>query len=208
MRRERLEAEPVTVVVGRLAPLLLRGLAETLADDHRVRVLASDIQNGALEDAVKESRPTVVILDDESIEHADLNRLKSQLPGLAVLVFTRLEPELYRTMLIAAGVTCLARDAAPGELTTAVHHAARELGRLRTTHRLEQALLRKAALLTDREREILKCIVEGHTHRKMARSLCITAETARSHSRRVRRKLEVQSNRELFGMTCLIGGFE
>lgn len=40
--RDILDAKPVTVAVGRLAPLPLCGLAETPADDHRVRVFAPE----------------------------------------------------------------------------------------------------------------------------------------------------------------------
>lgn len=192
----------MTVVVGRLAPLLLRGLAETLAGDHRVCILAVDLSSAALEHAVKRSRPGVVIVDDELVEHAVLERLKSRRPAPAVLVFTRNEPQLYRTMLVAAGATCLARDIAPNDLTRAVHLAATK-GRLRPTSALEERLLSKALLLTDRQREALMCVVAGHTHRQMASELCITVETARSHTRSIRRVLEVRSNRELYGMAFL-----
>lgn len=195
--------EPVTVVVGRVAPLLLRGLAETLADGRGVRVLASDLSNAALERAVRRSRPGVVILDDEAIEYALLEHLKSRRPAPAVLVFTRNEPRLYRTMLCAVGVTCLARDVAPDDLTAAVHLAASERD-LHATRLVEERLLSRAALLTERQREVLRCMVEGHTHREMAGELHITVETARSHSRSVRRALGVRSNRELYGMTFLV----
>lgn len=195
--------EPVTVVVGRLAPLLLRGLAETLADDHRVRVFGLDLPSAALEDAVKRSVPSVVILDDEAIEHSLLERLKSRRPAPAVLVFARNEPTLYPTMLAAVGAISLARDATPDDLTTAVQLAAAER-HPHTTRLVERRLLSKVSLLTDRQRDVLKCIVEGRTHPEIASRLHITVETARSHTRHVRRKLEVRSNRELFGSTFLI----
>ena len=190
------------MVVGRLAGLLLRGVAETLGDDHGVRILALDLSGVALERAVRRGRPGVVIVDDELVEHALLERLKSWRPAPAVLVFTRNEPQLYRTMLVAAGATCLARDIALNDLMTAVHLAASERRR-RTTRRVEERLLSKAARLTDRQQDVLKCVVEGYTHRKIASDLCITVETARSHTRSVRRTLEVRSNRELYGMTFL-----
>ncbi len=192
----------MTVVVGRLAPLLLRGLAEMLADDHQVRILDLGLSSAALERAIKTSRPGVVIVDDELIERSLLEHLKSWRPAPAVLLFTRNEPRLYRTMLVAAGVICLARDVVPNDLTRAVHRAATER-HLRSTSPVEERLLSKAALLTDRQQDVLKCIVEGHTHRQIASDLCITVETARSHTRSVRRMLGVQSNRELYGMTFL-----
>lgn len=165
--------------------------------------MALDLSGSALDQAVKRSRPDVVIVDDEVAEHALLERLKSRRPAPAVLVFTRNEPHLYRTMLVAAGATCLARDVALDDLITAMHGAATERHR-RAKRRVEERLLSKAAHLTDRQRDVLKCIVEGHTHRKMADGLYITVETARSHSRSVRRTLEVRSNRELCGMTFLV----
>jgi DNA-binding NarL/FixJ family response regulator len=199
----------VTVVIGRLDPLMLRGLDEALVEDESVAVLASALQGAALENAVKHGMPSVVILD-ETIEHSLLERLKAGRPAPAVLIFAQDPPLLSRTMLQAAGVTCLARSASTEEIVRTVHRAG-QAGRVSASENrrlLQQGLISKTGLLTPRERRVLQCLVEGQTHSKMAGDLHTAIETARSHTASIRRKLGVPSNRELIGLTFLLQGPE
>ncbi len=77
-------------------------------------------------------------LDDELIQHSLLEHLKSRRPAPAVLVFTRNEPLVYRTMSAAAGATCLARDVGPGWPYEG-----------------------------GATRGVLRCVADGYTHRKI-----------------------------------------
>jgi DNA-binding CsgD family transcriptional regulator/transcriptional regulator with XRE-family HTH domain len=54
--------------------------------------------------------------------------------------------------------------------------------------------------LTPRETEVLECLSKGETYAEIALSLHITYETARTHTRRIRRKLGVDDRRSLIGV--------
>jgi DNA-binding NarL/FixJ family response regulator len=199
--------EPVGVVIGRFEPLALLGLVEALREDRRLVVLAHDVADDGLERSVTLGVPGVVIVS-EAVEHSTLERLKSRQDAPAVLVLVQEQPKLYRTMLLAAGATGLARTASTAELITAVHLAARsnQMPSSSSSRSTQLRLLRKVGLLTPRERRVLACLVEGRTHPEIADLLDIAIETARSHTASVRRKLGVRSNRQLHGQTFLLRG--
>jgi DNA-binding NarL/FixJ family response regulator len=47
--------------------------------------------------------------------------------------------------------------------------------------------------LTERERDVLRCLVEGRSYKEVAAELSISAETVRSHIKSIYRKLQVHS---------------
>lgn len=51
----------------------------------------------------------------------------------------------------------------------------------------------KYSLLTTREKEVLTLIIENYTTDSIAKELAITFETARSHRKKIYKKLEVNS---------------
>ncbi len=51
--------------------------------------------------------------------------------------------------------------------------------------------------LTDREREVVKLIAEGHKNREIAECLCISTKTVEKHRANVMRKLDLHSAVEL-----------
>jgi DNA-binding NarL/FixJ family response regulator len=57
----------------------------------------------------------------------------------------------------------------------------------------ERSSQRRAVELTDREREVLACLVRGMSYKAVARSLDISVDTVRSHIRGVYGKLQVHS---------------
>lgn len=58
---------------------------------------------------------------------------------------------------------------------------------------------RDAMDLTEREREVLSCLVNGLSYKAAARSLDISVDTVRSHIRNIYRKLQVHSVGEAVG---------
>jgi DNA-binding CsgD family transcriptional regulator len=51
----------------------------------------------------------------------------------------------------------------------------------------------KYSLLTTREKEVLTLIIENYTTDSIAKELAITFETAKSHRKKIYKKLEVNS---------------
>ena len=162
------------------------GLAHALDADPSVQLLASDLGDVALEDAIARGLPQVAIVG-EATDYGQVLRLTSSREAPAVLVLAH-EGTLLWTVLGGLGITCLALSSSIGELVTAVHLLARD-GRV----------LRETESLTERELEVLGHLSEGLIYAEIALKLGIAQTTVKTHSARIRRKLKVKHKRALKG---------
>jgi two-component system response regulator FixJ len=69
---------------------------------------------------------------------------------------------------------------------------------------LRERLAHKLQMLSDRERDVLKLVVEGYSNREIARALAISPRTVDIHRARVMEKLGAGSLAELVRMTVII----
>ena len=69
---------------------------------------------------------------------------------------------------------------------------------------LKERRSQKLQTLSDRERDVLKLIVEGYSNREIATALAISPRTVDIHRARVMEKLEAESLAELVRMTATI----
>ncbi len=177
-------------------------LAEILALDKNYDLVGQcgDGQVGLM--MCLELKPDVVVLDAKlpSLNGVELlRRLKRQLPSLRVLVFSAHEnPVLVRQMLEAgahgfvektAGLT----DFRKGLATIAMggtYFGPAVTGVLRTVVANPESG-RSPDFLTEREREILQLVAEGHSTKAIAAKLGISAKTVDNHRTNLMRKLNI-----------------
>lgn len=69
---------------------------------------------------------------------------------------------------------------------------------------LREKLSQKLKMLSDRERDVLRLVVEGYPNREIARALAISPRTVDIHRARVMEKLDAGSLAELVRMTAAI----
>jgi DNA-binding NarL/FixJ family response regulator len=191
----------LTVVLGRFDHLMRRGLADALREDPRVRIVASDLHDAALEEVVAREAPRVLILD-EAVEDSLLARLKASQPRTGVLILTGSSTRLYRTLMRSVGVGFLSSSASTAEILAAVDLAGRGERSATGDHSPapEPGSLRGLDRLTPREREVFGCLSRGMSYEAIAVVLRIAPETVRTHTRRICRKLEVPGKRSLIGL--------
>jgi DNA-binding NarL/FixJ family response regulator len=178
----------ITVVVGRLDPHF--NVADALSADRRVRVLASDLEEGELERLVVRQAPRVAIVGD-AVEHALLVRLQARRSAPRVLVLANDPPPLFEALLVACGASCLARSASSRELLAAIHLAVQDGPHsLRGgDERIERDLLRAQCSLTKREREVFERLRARRSYAWIALDMNISVNTVKAHATDVRRKL-------------------
>jgi DNA-binding NarL/FixJ family response regulator len=193
------ESGPISVLLGCFDPLTLHGLDSALAQEHRVRVLATGLRESALEDAVIREAPSVVILD-ETIEHSLLGRLESRRPAPGVIVLAHDQPLLYRTTPLAAGTIHLARSSSVAQLVTAVHRASLLSGQ---NVQIEPSLQR-LNLLTARELDVLDYLSRGCSYSEISDELHLAVSTLKTHVAHIKRKLGVKNKRALIGIAVPI----
>jgi DNA-binding NarL/FixJ family response regulator len=190
---------PTTIVIADDHALFRSGLACLLKSNPRFSVVAEAADGEEAVAAVAQHQPDVVLLDVkmpnmDGIEA--LSAIKLMRPDTAVILLSGfLDPKLaYESVERGAGgylikstdfdTVCNAINAVrlggtflPPEVQTELAIAVRGRG--------------EKNLLSDREREILAMVSEGHHAPEIAAELFIEPVTVKSHLRNIYRKLEV-----------------
>jgi DNA-binding NarL/FixJ family response regulator len=197
---------PLRVVLADDAVLLREGLVRLLAEEgHQVVAVVGD--GPALVEAVLTHRPDVSIVDvrmppthtDEGLRAAITAR--SQLPGTPVLVLSQYVEASYARDLLAdasgaVGYLLKDRVAHVGEFLDALNRVARGatvldpqvVAQLLAAHRRDDPL----AALTQRERQLLGLMAEGHSNTAIAQRLVLSASAVEKHVGNIFAKLGLQ----------------
>ncbi len=161
----------------------------------------------------EELRPDVVLMD---ISMPDMNgieatrRIKACCPDIAVLALTMHEDDQYFFEMLSAGASgYVPKRAAPNELIGAIHAVSGggmflfpSVARVLVNEYLQRrdapsAGARGFEELTEREREVLALIAEGHSNQDIADALVISVKTVNRHRENIMAKLNLHSRVEL-----------
>lgn len=194
-----------------------------LADDHRIVVeglksilsaefeLAGIVEDGrALVDAAKALRPDAVVADItmprlNGIEALDVLRREGM--ALPVVFLTMHHEVAYASLALEAGASAyVLKHAAPEELVQAVRVALQ--GGTFVSPALAGALYRAnrarpddgdfaGAVLSPRQREILRLLAGGRSAKEVARSLDISPRTVEFHKYKVMESFHLKNSAEL-----------
>jgi two-component system response regulator NreC len=223
MRKENSDNDrKIRCVLAHSHVLVREGVRRLLQDEPDLEVVAEAGNATETLKRVAEQRPHVVIADARTLGLAapEAERLVRKISPQSRIVFLNLDEENLAQQAGAAGgkarndVTrpdAARQDAArqdtgaqtsAEELVKMVRHAAAEsrpavfemprLGRSST-----EALTPRKQVLTTREREVLKLLVEGRTVRSTASVLGLSAKTVDAHKFNLMRKLGVHNKVDL-----------
>ena len=190
------------------AKMFLYGIEALLRMEPDITIL-STAETGA--QAVRRAvdlRPDVVLVDLrikwlENDPHPEITsgirtirELLQQIPDLAILVITSFAEKRWLVQAMDAGATgLLAKECEPYEIVIAI----REVYRGRTVLTGEQLrwLREIQGLLTTREKEVLKLVIQGLDDQKIANSLRVKTSTVRKHVENLRTKLHARNRLEI-----------
>jgi NarL family two-component system response regulator LiaR len=137
-------------------------------------------------------------------------RIRKEFPGTRVIILTQYEDREYVLPVIEAGASgFISKVAAASELVSAIRAVYRgdsflspSIARLLVEDYRQIAKAGKtkdaSEQLTDREREILKLLVEGHSIQEIARLLVISPKTVERHKTNLMAKLDIHNRLDLF----------
>ena len=137
-------------------------------------------------------------------------RIRKEFPGTRVIILTQYEDREYVLPVIEAGASgFISKVAAASELISAIRAVYRgdsflspSIARLLVEDYRQIARAGKtkdaSEQLTDREREILKLLVEGHSIQEIARLLVISPKTVERHKTNLMAKLDIHNRLDLF----------
>jgi len=187
--------------------IVREGLARLLTE-HDFNVVGSVGDGDALLEKARELRPDVIVTDISMPAGPSgldvLDRLKAERITSKVIVLTMHNDPALATRATRAGASgYLLKHAAGEELVTAIQHAL--LGRVYLTAEVTKQVMEQLATapdvspreLTDRQREVLRLIVEGRRMKEIAATLDLSTRTVETHKYEMMRVLGVSSTAEL-----------
>jgi DNA-binding NarL/FixJ family response regulator len=220
MPTEEHARDRISVLVCDDHRLLTDTLKTVIENDPALLLVAAPLH--APEDAITlcgERRPNVVLMDIQfpgEVSGIDATReIKKASPATNVVIMTAHESEELLVEAVEAGASGFLRKtegveavlssvkaAAAGEILIDQTELARllpQVAREREERREAQMLL---GHLTEREREILQFLGEGHRNEEIAAKLFISPQTVQTHVRNILTKLGVHSKLEavVFGL--------
>jgi DNA-binding NarL/FixJ family response regulator len=186
------------------------GIADALGEDGRFRVVgsAASLESADQELAALSRPPDVALVDGGASDGTRTARvLRSVWPQTRIVALAVREVDEDVVAWVEAGVSGLVcRDATLAELLDAIEAAAHD--EVLTTPSVTAALLRRVAavadgrtnggnaVLTRREREIIRLIDDGLSNKEIAASLRIELATVKNHVHHILVKLGVRRRGE------------
>ena len=191
--------------------IVRKGLRALLEDEADIEVIGEAEDGREAIRMVQQLLPDVVLMDLSMPGLSGLEatrQIKKRFPEVKVLILTRHANEEYVFQILRAGASgYVVKKAAPTELVLAIQSVYRGdsfLSPAISRPVIEEYIRKAEAMvensydrLTDREREVLQLIAEGHSSREIAELLHITERTVRTHRGHVMDKLDIHNIAEL-----------
>ncbi|HEX3807419.1 MAG TPA: response regulator transcription factor [Gaiellaceae bacterium] len=193
------DAGPVTCVIADDHPAVLEAVAEFLAHSGVEVVGRASDGEEALE-RIEQRRPRVALVDVRMPKLGGIElarRAKRAAPETAILLYTGYGDRALLTEALDAGVAGFVLKEAPmDDLLRAVRDVAAG-----TTYvdpvlagtLAASSLGSELPQLTQRERDVLRLLADGHSNEEIGKRLFISAETVRTHVRKAMDKLDADT---------------
>ena len=192
--------------------LVREGITAFLRVYNEIEVVG-EASNGleAIEKAEK-LRPDVILMDISMPELGGIEatvKIKKVQPDIKVLILSQYDDSEYVSRLLKAGVSgYILKQAVGTDLIAAIRAVAKGESYLYSAiaTKVINGYLGKAGeiavedpyeKLTDREKQVLKLIAEGHSHKEVAGLLDISAKTVIAHQTNISEKLDLHSRSQL-----------
>lgn len=174
--------------------IVAEGVSQLMTGEEGIRIVGIAATLSEASQMMSELHPQVVLLD-VALPDGDgidaLPELLSSSPETKVIVLTMFaEPSVIRRAMDAQAQGYLLKNTTKEELVEAIRTVA--MGENYLSKEVRDQLLsdvKKAPLLTLREREIIRLMSEGCTMKEIADRLCLSFETVHSYTKNLRVKL-------------------
>ncbi|KRR08347.1 sigma-70 family RNA polymerase sigma factor [Bradyrhizobium valentinum] len=202
----------ITVVIADRHPVVLQGLSNVLGAHSDFKIVASCTDGPGCVEAIRNLAPHIAILDGSMpgvTAPEVLSIINAEKLSTRLVFFTASEAESELVMSAAAdGFNFISRDVTPEILVRFLRQVAggRRLLPLPTAEvvfREQSASMENAlAVLTDRERQIMRLVSEGLSNKEIGRRLNISNGTIKVHLHHIFQKLEI-SNRTVLAAIAI-----
>jgi DNA-binding NarL/FixJ family response regulator len=202
----------IRVLVADDHAILREGVRALLALSDDIEVVGEAADGQQAIEACRQLDPDVVLMDVAMPGLGGLEatlQIRKEQPSVRILILTQYEDREYIRRFLKAGVAgYVLKKTAGSELAAAIRAAAR--GGLVLDPDVAREVMKEQGLgssaeptadpyesLTDREKQVLKLVAEGHSNKEVAERLDISVKTAMSHRERIMDKLDLHSRTDL-----------
>lgn len=190
-------------------PLLLENLTLLLSGEEGLAVAGS---YRSAEDALRglrNAKPDVMLTDLglPGMSGVDLiKRVKEEMPSLEIMAHTVFEDREMVFSAIKAGASgYILKGSSPREVIESIHALYKggapmspKIAR-KIIHEFQDDVVSEQYLLTQREREIVKCVEEGLTYKEIGERLNISTHTVHTHIKNIYEKLQAKDRNDAIG---------
>ena len=202
----------IKVLIADDHTLVRQGIRSLLALTSDIEIVGEAADGRQAIEKVRQLAPDVVLMDLAMPKMGGLEatrRIRKEFPATKVLAVTQYDDSEYVIPVIEAGARgFVTKMASPLELASAIQAVYRGdsfLSPSAAAILIEECQLKTDAegekdsyqLLTDRERETLKLIAEGHTAREIAEVLVVSPKTVEWYKTNLMRKLNLHNTADL-----------
>lgn len=201
----------IRVVIADDQEMVRTGFRMILESQPDIEVVADVVDGEAALTAVAEHRPDVLLLDIRmpKLDGLEVTRRLSGQDTPHIVIVTTFDLDEYVHAALHGGASgFLLKDASPAMLVEAVRAAAvgDSLVSPAITVRLLREMAPQAAAtqtrrpaepLTEREREVVRCLARGLTNAEIAAELFVSLSTVKTHLANVQAKLDARNRVEI-----------
>ena len=183
--------------------VLRDGLKTIITNEEDIQVIAEATNGKELLSIVEREIPDVIVMDINMPEQNGIELtsiIKMKYPTIKILMLTMYKHDEYFMMAIKEGADgYLLKDSPSDEVISAIRTVNKGESVIHTSLTKKLFMLHQVdknqddKTLTDREKEVLLCLVEGLTNKEIASKLYISDKTVKIHVSNIFRKLEVKS---------------
>lgn len=201
----------IRVVIADDQEMVRTGFRMILESQPDIEVVADVVDGEAALAAVAEHRPDVLLLDIRmpKLDGLEVTRRLAGHDGPRIVIVTTFDLDEYVHAALHGGASgFLLKDASPAMLVEAVRAAA--VGDSLVSPAITVRLLREMAPrtpaaaarrpaepLTEREREVVRCLARGLTNAEIAGELFVSLSTVKTHLANVQAKLDARNRVEI-----------
>jgi DNA-binding NarL/FixJ family response regulator len=189
--------------------VLRDGLKTIIESEDDIKVIGEAVSGSDALNKVNELAPNIILMDINlpGMNGVEVTRiLKQQYPQIRVLILTMHSHEEYFMAAIKEGADgYLLKDAPSDQVVEAVRtvfHGESVIHpsltrKLLNFHQQNQRKDKEENSLTEREREVLTCLVEGLTNKEIGERLFVSDKTVKIHVSNIFKKLNVKSRSQV-----------
>jgi two-component system invasion response regulator UvrY len=198
----------IKILIADDHPVVRKGLKEIIEEASDMTVGGEASNGSEVLKQVRKNDYDVVLLDISMPGRSGLEilkELKSEKPGLSILILSIHPEEQYAVRVLKAGASgYLTKESAPSELLAAIRKAS--LGGKYISSTLAERLAFDLEIdaekplhetLSDREYEVMCMIASGKTISKIAEELFLSVKTISTYRSRILEKMKMKSSAEL-----------